>query len=110
MGERLPGAGDSMTSHNRTNLVSSPVKVSVPEHVVYRPFPQETVTLNLKTGTYYSLNTTAGRMLELLDQLGDTEEVARRLAPEYGVELDELRRDLVALCTDLAERNLVVLG
>jgi hypothetical protein len=100
-----------MTTQNANHLAPSalpPVKVRVPEHVVYRPFPHETVALNLETGKYHSLNTTAGRMLELLDQLGDSEEVAQRLAPEYGIATDELRRDLIELCNDLAAQKLIV--
>jgi hypothetical protein len=99
-----------MSAHNLNDVTAStPMRVSVPPHVVYRPFPHETVALNLETGKYHSLNTTAGRMLELLDQLGDTEQVAERLAAEYGVALEGVRQDLLDLCRDLAERKLVVL-
>jgi hypothetical protein len=99
-----------MTAQNPNELTAAPLRVRVPEHVVYRPFPHETVALNLETGKYHSLNTTAGRMLELLDQLGDTERVAERMADEYGIAMDEVRRDLLELCDDLAGRKLIVVA
>ena len=57
--------------------------VRVPANVVYRPFPAETVVLNLDTGTYHGLNNTGGRMLELLDQLGEVKQVAGVLQAEF---------------------------
>ena len=40
--------------------------VSVPEHVVYRDFAEQTVALNLQTGRYHGLNETAVTMLDAL--------------------------------------------
>jgi hypothetical protein len=79
----------------------------VPEHVVHRSFPAETVVLNLETGRYHGLNPTAGRMLETLDRLGSMEETAVVLAGEYGQPLDTVLTDLAALCSDLIERGLI---
>jgi hypothetical protein len=81
--------------------------VRVPEHVVFRNFPSETVVLNLQTGKYHGLNKTAGRMLELLGERGELEEVAVVLAEEYETPVDTVRQDLDTLCRDLLERNLI---
>jgi hypothetical protein len=82
-------------------------KARVPQHVVYRAFPRETVVLNLDTGKYHGLNPTAGRMLELLEKSETVEAVVERLAQEYGRDVAEIRRDLYDLCVQLRARGLL---
>jgi len=81
--------------------------VSVPEHVVYRSFPAETVLLNLETGKYHGLNPTAGRMLEALEKTRTVREAAARLNGEFDQPLERIESDLCGLCAQLAERGLV---
>ena len=81
--------------------------VRVPEHVVHRSFDAETVLLNLRTGTYHGLNPTGGRMLELLQETGSLRSTAETIAREAEHPVDEVARDLVQLCADLAERGLI---
>jgi hypothetical protein len=83
------------------------VAVSVPEHVVFRVFPGETVVLNLDTGTYHGLNPTGGRMLEVLRDTGSREEAARVVADEFDAPIEQVRADLDSLCADLLERGLL---
>ena len=83
------------------------VRVSIPEHVVHRSFVEETVVLNLQSGSYHGLNKTAGRMLELLGELGDADAAAARYAAESGAPEDRVSADLHELCTSLAERGLI---
>ncbi len=82
-------------------------RVRRPEHVVYRSFAAETVVLNLDTGQYHGLNVTAGRMLEVLDEVGSVQEAATRIARDYGQPLTSVEEDLCALCASLAERGLI---
>ena len=79
----------------------------VPSHVVMRAFVHETVVLNLSTGRYHGLNTTAGRMLEVLAGCDTVGEAATRTAAEYGQPLEDVERDLCDLCVHLAERGLL---
>lgn len=81
--------------------------VRVPEHVVYRSFAQETVVLNLHTGTYHGLNQTAGRMLEVLEEKSTVDLAARSLAEEFRRPLGEIEADLCRFCEQLAERGLL---
>ena len=71
---------------------SNPLRVTIPEHVVFRTFVEETVVLNLEAGAYHGLNRTAGRMLELLDELGEMEVVIDRLVEETGAPADRVAR------------------
>ena len=82
----------------------------VPEHVVYRPFPYETVVLNLETGKYHGLNPTAGRMLELLERGLSIGETAETVAAEYQRSLEDVERDLQAFCADMRARGLIELS
>jgi Coenzyme PQQ synthesis protein D (PqqD) len=83
--------------------------VRVPEHVVQRSFEAETLLLNLDTGSYHRLNETGGRMLELLEATsGRVEDATAILAEEYGVSHEEITPDLIAFCSDLESRGLIV--
>ena len=84
-----------------------PAAVRVPQHVVYRAFAAETVVLNLNTGIYHGLNPTAGRMLQLLDELGDLEATAALLANEYRRPRPQIAEDLDAFCRDLLARGVI---
>jgi hypothetical protein len=81
--------------------------IQVPEHVVYRPFVQETVLLNLQTGKYHGINPVGGRMLEVLQRASSLEEAALQLADEYQRPLDEIEQDVCNFCDDLLERGLI---
>lgn len=85
-------------------------RVTIPSHVVFRSFVEETVLLNLKSGRYHGLNATAGRMLELLGEHGDPAAVAARVAEEYDASAERVRVDVDALCADLLARGLVEVG
>ncbi|HEY0390970.1 MAG TPA: PqqD family protein [Solirubrobacterales bacterium] len=82
-------------------------KVKLPQHVVYRTFPTETVVLNLQTGKYHGLNPTAGRMLETLEQAESVSEAATVAAGEYEQPLATTERDMCSLCSSLLERDLI---
>jgi hypothetical protein len=88
-------------------VTTLPTMVRVPQHVVYRDFATETVVLNLNTGLYHGLNPTAGRMLKLLDELGDLAAVATAVSNEYRRPRAQIAEDLDTLCRDLLARTLI---
>jgi hypothetical protein len=90
-----------------TSATVPPTKVTIPQHVVFRAFVEETVVLNLESGRYHGLNPTAGRMLELLGEVGELGEVAKRIAEETGTPPERVAEDLDAFCSSLAERGLI---
>jgi hypothetical protein len=83
------------------------VRVRLPQHVVYREFPSETVVLNLETGTYHGLNPTGGRMLEELNRAPSVGAAAARLAAAYDQPVEVVERDLYDFCIGLIERELL---
>jgi PqqD family protein of HPr-rel-A system len=82
-------------------------RVRLPQHVVHRSFVAETVVLNLRTGQYHGLNPTAGRMLAALEGAPTVGATVSELADEYGVESEQIERDLLALIRGLLERGLI---
>jgi hypothetical protein len=83
------------------------LRIKVPQHVVYRSFPSETVVLNLQTGKYHGLNATAGKMLEELERAATIGAAALALAAGYGQPQEVLERDVCELCQSLLERGLI---
>ena len=88
-------------------LAELPTAVRVPQHVVYRDFAAATVVLNLNTGIYHGLNPTAGRMLKVLDELGDIGAAASQLSNEYRRPRAQIGADLDTLCRELLARGLI---
>ena len=82
----------------------------VPRHVVYRDFVNETVVLNLETGTYHGLNRTAGLMLTALESEPSVRSAAAKLAAEHNWDRSTIERDLVGLCNALLESGLLELN
>lgn len=98
---------ERVENNGTSNAEATGTKVRVPDHVVFRPFPGETVALNLQTGKYHGLNPVGGRMVELLSQNGDLEETAKLLAQEYGQPYETVAADVRSLCEDLSSRGLI---
>ena len=84
-------------------------EMRVPANVVHRSFPAETIVLDLNAGVYHGLNHVAGRMLELLGELGKVRAVADRLAEEYDASPAKIQADLCRVCQELLDRGLVEL-
>jgi hypothetical protein len=82
-------------------------RIRVPQHVVYRSFPSETVVLNLETGKYHGLNPTAGRMLDALVQAASVQDAAAGATEEYELPQTTIERDMCDLCHALLARGLV---
>ncbi len=68
----------------------------------------ETVLLSPQTGTYYGLNSVGQRILELVRQPRELDEVVRTLAAEYDVDRKMLEKDVLAFVQDLLKHGLVI--
>jgi hypothetical protein len=107
---RAVGAESSGFRNNRSirpDELTLESRVRVPSHVVYRALVDETVALNLSTGTYHGLNPTAGGMLEAVNAADSLGKAATTLVSANGWDPPTVRRDLVALCETLVEMGLL---
>jgi Coenzyme PQQ synthesis protein D (PqqD) len=84
-------------------------RIGVPQHVVYRRLPSETVVFNLQTGKYHGLNVTAGSMLEALEQATCIHDAAAAMAESYDQPQEIVERDMCGLCENLFARGLIEL-
>lgn len=84
-------------------------RVQIPRHVVYRPFPAETVVLNLDAGQYHGLNPVAGRMLALMESTATVADAAEAVAKEFNIGLERVQIDICRLCQQLESRGLIAL-
>ncbi|MFI5003837.1 MAG: PqqD family protein [Solirubrobacterales bacterium] len=99
-----------MAPDTMPDISSQPTsRIKVPQHVVYRSFPSETVVLNLQTGRYHGLNATAGSMLAALERAACVRDAAAAVAGEYGQEQSVVERDMCELCNVLLSRGLIEL-
>ena len=96
-----------MTSSEQADELLLASKGSIPEHVVFRAFAQETVVLNLLTGKYHGLDPVGGRLIELLPRAATLRAAALQIAEEYDRPVEEVEADVVEFCRDLQERGLV---
>ena len=92
-------------SNGDESILSS--RVRVPEHVVYRDFADETVILNLESGIYHGLNSTAARMLQVLESSGTVADAIDELATEFDQPRETIERDVLELCRSLDDRGLI---
>lgn len=95
------------TMPDTASLLTS--KIKVPQHVVYRSFPAETVVLNLQTGRYHGLNATAGSMLETLERAACVRDAAAAVAADYEQSQAAVEQDICELCNLLLARGLIEL-
>ncbi len=81
-------------------------RVRLRPHVAHRDFPTESIFLNLDAGRYHGLNTVAADMVQCLQKDITVGDAATDLAKEYDEPVERVLSDLVALISDLVERDL----
>lgn len=79
----------------------------IPSQVMTREMGDETVILDLTTGTYFSLNPVGARFWELLRQGRTFAQASETLQDEYDVEQKTLESDLQKLSLDLVDKSLL---
>jgi hypothetical protein len=82
-------------------------RIEVSSDVVAREVGNETMLLNLTTGTYFGLDAVGGRFWHLLDEGKSPLEARDALLEEYDVGAAQLEGDLEKLLAELAENGLV---
>ncbi len=75
--------------------------------VAARQVGEETMLLDLASGTYFGLDPVGARFWQLLEDGRNPAEACRTMEDEYDVDPAELQRDLEALLGKLAQNGLV---
>ena len=85
-------------------------KVTVPAQVMAREVGDETVILDLASGTYYGLDPVGARIWQLMAEGQRLTQVCEVMLAEYEVTREDIERDVLALVQTLMERQLVSAG
>ncbi len=84
-----------------------PDSLAISAFAISERLSDETVVLNLQTGRYCGLNSTATRFWELVAEGASVSDAVDRLVEEFDVERAELEADLGALIEELLRLGLI---
>jgi hypothetical protein len=79
------------------------------EKVLLQKVSDEMVILDLLDGQYHGLDPVGTRMLALVEEHGESEELVRCLQAEFDADDDRLRSDFAMLMAKLEDKGLVEL-
>ena len=82
-------------------------RLRVPDEVAIRKIDNDTVLLNLQTGTYFGLDAVGSRLLELLEQNGELAAAHRAMLEEFDVAPEILEADLLRLSQEMSSKGLL---
>jgi Coenzyme PQQ synthesis protein D (PqqD) len=82
-------------------------RYEIPDHVAFELLDGEAVVLDLESGTYYSFNSVATRLLELFAEGHDDESARASLLEEFDVDEATATADLEECVTELVGRGLL---
>ncbi len=85
-------------------------KVKIPPEVMARTVGDETVILDLTSGTYFGLDPVGARMWELMGEGKTLGEICDLMLDEYDVSREELEGDTLRLARELADQGLIALA
>jgi hypothetical protein len=86
------------------NLTDKP---TIPAQVMARQVGDETVILDLGSGTYFGLDPVGARIWQLMGEGKTLGEICVTMLDEYDVTRDDLERDVVELADKLLEQKLI---
>lgn len=83
--------------------------VANPHHeIVCKRINDLCVLLDLRSGEVYTLNETASRLWELIEEQTSIDDISFRMVQEYGVSRDEIVRDITDFIASLAQEGLLI--
>lgn len=82
--------------------------VSIPPQVMARTVGDETVILDLASGTYFGLDPVGARIWALIGEGKTLVAICTTMLEEYEVEREQLEADVLRLVAELVERGLVL--
>lgn len=81
-------------------------RLSIPAHVMARTVGNETVILDLESGTYFGLDPVGARVWQLIENGHSISGICDVMLNEYEVSREVLEHDVLALAQELVTRKL----
>jgi hypothetical protein len=85
-------------------------KITIPSQVMARQVGDETVILDLGSGTYFGLDPVGARIWQLMGEGNTLAQICDTMLDEYDVTREALERDVVELADKLHEQKLINIG
>ena len=82
-------------------------KATIPDQVMARQVGEETVILDLASGTYFGLDPVGARIWQLMAESKTLVETCAVMLTEYEVTQEEIERDVLRLAEELLEKRLI---
>ena len=82
-------------------------KLAIPTQVMARTVGDETVLLDLASGTYFGLDPVGARIWQLIGEGKALADICTAVLDEYEVERVQLETDVLRLTGELLQRGLV---
>ncbi len=82
-------------------------KVTIPVQVMARQVGDETVILDLASGTYFGLDPVGARIWQLLGEGKTLDDVCEVMLSEYEASREEIERDVLRLAEELGAKKLI---
>lgn len=79
----------------------------IPDQVAARKLGEETILLNLQTGTYFGLDAVGSRFLELLEQNGELAAAHQAMLEQFEVAPEVLEADILRLSEEMCAKGLL---
>lgn len=79
----------------------------IPPEVQSRTVGEETVMIDLASGTYFGLDPVGARMWQFIQEGKSLRQVCDAMVEEYEVSREVLEQDALALARDLADKKLI---
>jgi hypothetical protein len=99
-------SGTPLSNKKAANMNLSD-KVSIPTQVMARTVGDETVILDLASGTYFGLDPVGARIWQLMSEGQPLAAICDTLLDEYEVTRETLEGDILRLTEDLRAKGLV---
>lgn len=84
-------------------------KVNIPAQVMARQVGDETVILDLASGTYFGLDPIGARIWQLMGDGKSLSEILDIMLDEYDVTREAMEHDLIKLAEELLTQKLIAL-
>ena len=82
-------------------------KITISPNVVSRAVGEETVILDLESGTYFGLDSIGARVWQMMEEGRTLSEICDVMVAEYDVSRETLEQDAVRLASELAAKRLI---
>ena len=82
-------------------------KITISPNVVSRAVGDETVILDLESGTYFGLDSIGARVWQMMEEGKTLSEICDVMVDEYDVSRETLEQDAVRLASELTAKRLI---